>query len=130
MRLNNKGFTLIELLGVLVVLVAILLIAIPNIISTFERNKEKNNEQKIENIKSAGEIYASKYKKELGDNYNNFLNGSCCITIEEIMTKELLTSDELKNSQGVDLYEITAMVCYDKTNGIYNIDTSGKTSCV
>lgn len=37
---NNKGFTLIELLAVIVILAVIMTIAIPNIISTLDKNKK------------------------------------------------------------------------------------------
>ena len=38
--MNRKGFTLVELLGVVVILSIIMLIAIPNITSTLDRNKK------------------------------------------------------------------------------------------
>lgn len=127
MKLNNKGFTLIELLGVLVVLIAILLVAIPNIASTFERNKQKIDEQKKEVIISAGEVYASRYKKEF--NYTNFLKGSCCISVKSIKDKDLITEDELKSSNGKDLFNDIQkiFVCYDKDNG-YTIEEN-KLAC-
>ena len=36
---NNKGFTLIELLAVIIILAVIMTIAIPNVISTLDKNK-------------------------------------------------------------------------------------------
>ena len=44
--MNNKGFTLIELLAVLAVMITILLIAIPSISSSIERNKDKFDKMK------------------------------------------------------------------------------------
>ena len=128
MKLNNKGFTLIELLGVLVVLIAVLLVAIPSIASTFERNKKRIDEQKKEVIISAGEIYASRYKKEF--NYNNFLNGSCCISLKSIKNKDLITEEELKGSNGNNLFSNieTVFVCYYKDNGKYEIEEN-KLAC-
>ena len=38
---DNKGFTIIELLGVIIVLIAITLVAVPSITSSVERNKNK-----------------------------------------------------------------------------------------
>lgn len=38
--MNKKGFTLVELLGVIVILSIIMLIAIPNVVSTLERSKK------------------------------------------------------------------------------------------
>ncbi len=39
--MNKKGFTLIELLAVLVILSIIMAIAVPNVISTLDRNKKE-----------------------------------------------------------------------------------------
>lgn len=95
---NNKGFTLIELLGVIVILTIVLLVAIPNITSTFERNKDNIDEHKKNVILSAAEIYANRYKKEFG--YDTFLKNNCGIPIGWIIDAELITEDELKNSDG------------------------------
>lgn len=123
---NNKGFTLIELLTVIVVLLLITLVAIPNIASTFERNKKKINDEKIEVIKSAGAIYASLYLKEDPTEYSNFLNGSCGISIKKLLEKDLLTDDELNDSEGKPLYDDkeNTLVIYNKADGIYDIGTT------
>lgn len=127
---NNKGFTLIELLGVIVVLVAIMLVAIPSIASTFERNKNKVNEQRKEVIISAGEIYASKHKKTI--DYTGFLGGTCGITIQTIKDDGLLTDDELKDSNGNSFYNDLDSVCVKfNDDGNYSIkdDCSSFTKC-
>lgn len=135
--MNNKGFTLIELLGVIVILVLILLVAIPNISSTYERNKNKINEQKKEVILSAVEIYANRYKKNF--NYDDFLEGNCGIPVRVLLDKELITSDELKNSENADLYikfddsstekAEDVLIKYD-SNGKYFFEKSTSTECV
>jgi len=109
--MNNKGFTLIELLGVVVVLVLVLLVAIPNIMSTFERNKNKITEQKEEIVLSAAEIYANKYKKEF--DYAMFLNGECGISIKNLKDSNLLTEEELLGSDGKIIYEDTVFIIYN-----------------
>lgn len=119
--MNNKGFTLIELLGVLVVITLILLIAIPSIVSTFERNKNKINENKEKIIFSATEIYVSKYKEDF--NYNNFLNGNCGITIAMLKNANLITEEELLDSNGNILYNDDIRIKYN-ANGYYQIDTT------
>jgi len=54
---DKKGFTLVELLAVIVILVIIMVIALPNFSSAFNR-KELKQEAKIENaLKGAGELY-------------------------------------------------------------------------
>lgn len=86
-KLNKKGFTLVELLVVLVILVIIMTIAIPSVTSSIERSKDKQKKAKIELIVSSAEIYADRYK--------NTFSGT--VTIEELITKELLTKEEAKD---------------------------------
>lgn len=62
MKKNNKGFTLVELLGVIVILISILLIAIPTVTSSIERNKAKQKESKIELLLSNAQLYISDLK--------------------------------------------------------------------
>ena len=49
MRLNKKGFTLVELLVVIIILLAIMLVALPNISNTLDKskNKDKNNTKEL-----------------------------------------------------------------------------------
>ena len=120
---NNKGFTLIELLGVLVVLVTILLIAIPSIFSTFERNKIKIDERKKKIIYGAAEIYANKHKEDDSFDYSSFLDGTCGININKLVEDNLLTEDEIRDSEGNDLFDNdnAFKVKYNK-DGTYSID--------
>ena len=52
---NKKGFTLIELLAVIVILGIIMLIAIPNIISTLDKNKKDTLLKDAQRMVSAAE---------------------------------------------------------------------------
>ena len=113
---NNKGFTLIELLGVLVVLTLIILIAIPSITSTLERNKQKINEQKKNIVLSAAEVYANRYKQNF--DYDSFLNGTCGIKVSDIKEKELITEDELIGSDNKQI-----VIKYDD-NSTVNIENA------
>lgn len=115
-KFNKKGFTLIELLAVLVVLVTILLIAIPSITSTLERNKEKDKQQKMKIIKSAGETYFSIYK-------NDCLSG-CSIDISKLKEKNLLSDSETKDTNGNN---IEGIVCCQST-GVCEFK-EGESSC-
>lgn len=62
MKLNNKGFTLVELLAVVVILLAISVIAISSISAAIERNKEKQNEAKIDVIISYAKLYYDEHR--------------------------------------------------------------------
>lgn len=86
--MNNKGFTLVELIAVLAVMITILLIAIPSISSSIERNKGNLSEKNEEIIYDAAEIYSDLYLK----NYfkHKFSNGECGIHINELINAELV----------------------------------------
>lgn len=126
-NINNKGFTLVELLGVIVVLLAIMLVAIPSIASTYEKNKNKIDDQKKQNIISAAEIYASVHLKSNNvAGYNNFLDGSCGISLKDILDEDLITKNELKDSKGSDLYSDleNTYVKYNISSSKYDITNS------
>ena len=67
MKLNKKGFTLIELLAVVVILLAISMIAISSISAAIERNKEKQNNAKIEVKISYAKLYYESHKNTESD---------------------------------------------------------------
>ena len=56
---NNKGFTLVELIAVIVVLLAIMLIGVPQIASTLEKQNKKDDERRKESILTAAEVYVN-----------------------------------------------------------------------
>ena len=60
---KKNGFSLIELLATIVILVAILAIAMPNILQVINKRKEKNIIQEQEMMISYAELMASKYSK-------------------------------------------------------------------
>ena len=60
---KKNGFTLIELLATVVILVAILAIAMPNILQVINKKKEKTITQEQEMMISYAELMASKYSK-------------------------------------------------------------------
>lgn len=67
MKLNKKGFTLIELLAVVVILLAISTIAISSISAAIERNKNKQNDAKIDVIISYAELFYQEHKNTESD---------------------------------------------------------------
>ena len=115
-KLNKKGFTIVELLVVLVILAVIMSIAIPSVTSSIERSKQKQKDAKIKLIVSAAEIYADRYK--------NTFSGS--VTIEELITKELLTKEEAK-----DPFNEGRTLCGHVDSSFTFIDTSTTpTTCI
>ncbi len=52
---NNKGFTLIELIAVVVILAVIMLIAVPNVVSTINKNKKEAFIEDAKKFKAAVE---------------------------------------------------------------------------
>ena len=59
--MNKKGFTLVELLAIISVLAIILLVTIPNLISTINKDNELTYKSNIEDIKLAAESFNSIY---------------------------------------------------------------------
>ena len=91
-KLNKKGFTLVELLAVVVILLAISVIAVSSISAAIERNKNKQNEAKIEILESYARLYYSQYKNTLGSSGNIKLTD---------LYKVGLTEEELYDVDGV-----------------------------
>ena len=95
---KKNGFTLIELLATVVILVAILAIAMPNILQVINKRKEKTITQEQEIMVSYAELMASKYSKVfvcLTQNTKSKLSLNKIkehTTITEDMVKNLLSS--------------------------------------
>lgn len=121
--MNNKGFTLVELLAVLVILITILLIAIPTITSSVERNKQNALAKKYDIIEAAAETYVNLYKNSI--RYNDFISGTCGIEINDLKEVGLLTDDDLKDA---DNNTILGYVKYNSSNKKYEYSNTG-TSC-
>lgn len=105
-KINRKGFTLIELLAVLVILITILTIAIPSITSSVERNKKNMLDKKINIIETATEAYVELYKNSF--KYDDFINGNCCINIDDLVNKNVLKDSDILDA---DNDKITGKVC-------------------
>lgn len=73
-KLNKKGFTLVELLAVVVILLAISVIAVSSISAAIERNKNKQNEAKIEILESYAKIYYDQYKNKFGNSTSGYIS--------------------------------------------------------
>jgi len=127
-RLNNKGFTLVELIAVLVILVAIMGIAIPNISSSLERTKEKQNQSRYKIIESAAEQYVTDNKNAIYSNLASYENSnSCYIQINKLST--YLSTDEMEDSDGNSLKDY--YVIFTKPNEYeYSENVQGTKTCL
>ena len=96
---SNKGFTLVELLAVLVILIAILSVAVPSVISTVERNKQKDLEQKKKIIISAAETFNALSEKYYYNKWN-FFEGKCGYDVYLLIDCNVLSDSEAKDNNG------------------------------
>lgn len=123
MKLNNKGFTLVELLAVVVILLALAIIAIPNITASLEKNKNKLSESQKKIVVSSTELFISENKNSLSY-YSNFMSGNCCINVNTLKDNGYITSDDLKDSNGG---ELEGYIKY--ANGKYEFVSSCASQC-
>lgn len=84
--LNRKGFTLVEVLAVIVVIALVVGIAVPNVVSSIRRSKDRAEEIMIENIKTASyqmydEVVFSGTVNANGDIVSDLLDGGNNIKI-------------------------------------------------
>ncbi|MDD4036612.1 MAG: type II secretion system protein [Bacilli bacterium] len=100
---SKKGFTLLELLAVVVILAIMMLGAVPNLVQTFNRTKDKQYEQFIKRIEEAARVYAENKKDEI--NSLKDVGGITYITIQDIIDEKLLREPLIdpKTNKAIDL---------------------------
>ena len=108
-ELNKRGFTLVELLVVIVILGVIMSIAIPSITSSIERSKDKQKEQIIKLIVSAGELYVDKHK--------NTVQQGKSITLDDLIEDGLITKEEMKDPFN-EKRTLCGHLSYNETEGV------------
>ena len=91
---KKNGFTLIELLATVVILVAILAIAMPNILQVINKRKEKTITQEQEMMISYAELMASKYSKVFVCLTKDTNNG---LSLNKIKKHTTITEDMVKD---------------------------------
>lgn len=107
---NNKGFTLIELLGVIVILSAIVLIAIPNISTSIKKNKENIKEKQKEEIISAAEEFMNIYDCDYSK--------SCILQSYYLVYTNLISASTISNV--FDLYYYKDVEGFEEELGFEN----------
>ena len=73
-------------------------------------------------FEATAETYVSMYKNKI--NYNGFINGTCVINLNDLISNGLLTNEDLKDS---NRKIIKGAIKY--TNGEYKFQKSEGTSC-
>jgi len=107
-KLNNKGFTLVELLAVVAILVIIMLVAIPNISSSIERTRNKQDEGTKKIIESAARLYYSKYR-------GTITSSDCKISVNTLKDEGYLGDEDVSNFNGCVIYDGTSLGNYTET---------------
>ena len=113
-KLNNKGFTLVELLAVIAILIIIMMIALPNISSSIERTKSKQDAAVIKVIKTAGNLYVSDHKNNITETY--------CLNVSTLISEDYLDQEDVSDYQN---YSLT----YIKQNNRIELESLNETSC-
>ena len=117
-KLNNKGFTLVEVLAVLVILVVIMSIAIPNISSSVERSKSKQDDARKKILISAAELYVADNKNYV---YIHLNDGEYEISLSDLVSNGYVTEDQIKDSNG---NVFGCKIIYKKEDNSYTFNCS------
>lgn len=101
---NKKGFTLVEIIIVVSILVVVATIFSVNMISTLNKNKEKEEENVITVVKTAAETYIAVNPEKFEDLYEGY--GYVDVTIDELIDNGLL-NDDIRNQLTEDVVRVT-----------------------
>ena len=124
--MNNKGFTLVELIAVLVVMITILLIAIPSISSSIERNKGNLADKNEKIIEDAAEIYSDLHMDKILE--NRFSSGECGIYISDLIDNGLV-DEKTTIIEKNNIIEELKEQCVWNRNKEYQIDECNNRRC-
>lgn len=94
-KLDNKGFTLVELIAVLVILISVMMVTIPAVNSSLEKNKDKQLESTKKLLENASEFYVTNNKDRI-----DFDNTSCYIDINDLVYEQYVDKDAIKKPDG------------------------------
>ena len=91
--MNKKGFTLVEVLAVIVLLGLLVGIAVPNILRSQTKAKEKTLATKVKNIERAAVLWGQDNKADVLDGNSctgTFKTSSNCEKAKELFVKDLI----------------------------------------
>lgn len=119
---KKNGFTLVELIAVVAILITILLVAIPTISSTLNKNDADNLEKKKNLIISALEIYLNDNK----DLYKSFVKGDCYVSTSILKNTDYISQNNLydDNNNLINLF-----VFYKNNSYVYEDSDNGLPQC-
>ena len=104
--MNKKGFTLVEVLAVIVLLGLLVGIAVPNILRSQTKAKEKTLSTKVKNIERAAVLWGQDNKADVLDGNSctgTFKTSSNCEKATIINVEKLITSNYIKADDGNDI---------------------------
>lgn len=91
--MNKKGFTLVEVLAVIVLLGLLVGIAVPNVLRSQTKAKEKTLATKVKNIERAAVLWGQDNKADVLDGNSctgTFKTSSNCEKAKELFVKDLI----------------------------------------
>lgn len=113
---NIKGFTLVELLGVLVLIATLTLLITFSIVNVVQKTNDTLDESTKKVLYSAAEKY-------IFDNINVTSNGSYIVTIGDLISKDIISSNFLDSQQSNSL-TVDSCIKVKFTNGSPNYELS------
>ena len=101
---NKKGFTLVEMLAVITLLIIVMAVALPNIISSINRNKESQWNTTLELIYSAVDIYVDDISSNIPE--LKIPGSKIKVPIRYLMEKDLLKENltDPRDDSMIDIY--------------------------
>lgn len=118
--MKKKGFTLIELLAVAVILGLMVLMVVPNLISTFNATKEKNKELFLEQLTEAAKVYAQNHKNDIEELRKE--GGVIYITLEDLINEDLVTAPVIDPSNNKEVSPKTLLKIVRAANNLFEIE--------